>query len=115
MNLDSNRGVVLLLTATIKPFNEKYIKIRSVELRESDYYKSALHYLCLGFSVVFVENSLYQSDKIVELTKRFPNFEILKFESTKSHLGKGHGEKEIIDFAIKPLHFHQKNQNQKFY
>lgn len=100
MILDSRKRIVLLLTATIKPFNEKYIKIRSIDLRESDYYNSILHYLNLGFTVVFVENSLFKSERIEGLAHRFSNFEILKFASTKSHLGKGHGEKEIIDYAI---------------
>ncbi|EAZ79803.1 hypothetical protein [Algoriphagus machipongonensis] len=92
--------IVILLSATIKPFMETFMAARSIEEREEDYFKAAEFYLGKGFPVVFVENSMYHSERIFNLKNRFPEFEILQFESTSSHLGKGHGEKQLMDYAL---------------
>ncbi|MBN3583031.1 hypothetical protein JYB64_11595 [Algoriphagus aestuarii] len=79
---------------------DTFMAARSIEDREEDYYKAAEYYLKLGISVVFVENSMFHSEKILSLKNEYPDFEILQFESTISHLGKGHGEKQLMDFAL---------------
>lgn len=100
MSNTKNPEIVILLSATIKPFMDTFMAARSIEERETDYYNAAEFYLKKGFKVVFVENSMYESKRIFDLKMTFPDFEILQFESTTSHLGKGHGEKQLMDYAI---------------
>lgn len=50
--------------------------------------------------IVFIDNSNTVSDKIHNLTINYPLFEYFTFISKTSFLGKGHGEKEILDFAF---------------
>lgn len=72
-------------------------------LRESEYYKSIKKWISLGYPVIFCENSNYNSDMINKAVSSLSpeNFEYLKFTTSVSHLGKGCGEAEIIDYVFK--------------
>lgn len=90
----------ILLTATISVIDHHFVAIKDKSIREEQYYYAIQFYLEKGFKVVFVDNSNTISDRIIEKFSENKNFEYLTFLSEKSDLGKGHGEKEIIDFAL---------------
>ena len=91
--------ICIFLTGTIKPPNSSWVARPNYTDRERDYYEAIQTYLKLGLPVTFVENSNTVSDKILKAAEGISNFEYLTFESLKSIKGKGHGEKEIIDYA----------------
>jgi len=90
----------LLLTATIAPSNVPSLKRDKKFEREDDYIKSLKFWLSFHVPIVFVENSNYNSKIINELLENNDECEYLKFTSTTSYLGKGHGEAEIIKYAF---------------
>jgi hypothetical protein len=96
-------SIVILLTGTINASNIPNLKMTDAQKREDEYFKSIKKWLALPNPVVFCENSNYNSEKINSLTKGLSSekFEYLKFTTTQSYLGKGHGEAEIIEFAFK--------------
>ncbi len=94
---------VILLTGTINVQPRKDIAIQNSEVRLKQYLKAIGFYLKENYKVVFVENSGYEDDCLSCIDN--PNFEYLTFFSKESELGKGHGEKEIIDFALKESSF----------
>lgn len=99
-------SLVLLLTATIKPFLTGSESRRTDALvREDDYFKAINFYLKKGYKVVFVENSNYSSIRISSLISNYPSFEYHSFISKRSHLGKSSGELEIFEYAIKHSKF----------
>ncbi len=95
-------SVVILLTGTIKVSDTPYLKMTDTAQRENEYYISIKKWINLKFPIIFCENSNYHSEKIYSLVKtQSPqNFEYLKFSTSESYLGKGHGEAEIIKFVF---------------
>lgn len=92
-------SLVLLLTATIKPFLGGTESRRTNVLeREDDYFKTINFYLNKGYKVVFVENSNYNSMRISSIVN-ISSFEYHTFISKSSHLGKSAGELEILEYA----------------
>ena len=90
----------ILLTASIEPLNTIGLKRNSVFEREDDYFNALVFYLKLGIPIVFCENSMYHSNKILNLvSKNSDKLEYLNFKSINSYYGKSHGEKEIFDYA----------------
>lgn len=97
---------VLLLTATINPKQMTHVLRTDPKARERDYLEALKLYLeNTALDILFCENSNFFSPEICELKSRFPDrsFEILQFDGNKfdPNLGKGRGEKEIIEFALK--------------
>jgi len=95
----------ILLTGTINPGDYAFVGIKDVDSRENDYFYSIQFYRNLGLKVVFVDNSNFSSKRISVEFESDKGFEYLKYSSQKSILGKGHGEKEIIDYALKNSSF----------
>lgn len=96
-------SIVVLLTGTIKVSNVPFLLMTDTAQREREYYKSIQKWMSLGYPVIFCENSNYHSEMINELVKDITpqKFEYLKFTTTVSHLGKGNGEAEILDYVFK--------------
>ncbi|AFL85066.1 hypothetical protein Belba_2512 [Belliella baltica DSM 15883] len=90
----------ILLTAAINPADHEFVGRKGSQIRELDYFKSLIFYLENDHIVIFIDNSNFESKMILDKFKGYKNFEYLFFSSQHSHLGKGHGEKEIIDFAL---------------
>lgn len=90
----------ILLTAAINPADYEFVGRKGSQIRELDYFKSLIFYLENDYNVIFIDNSNFESKLILDKFKGYKNFEYLFFRSQQSHLGKGHGEKEIIDFAL---------------
>ncbi len=95
----------IFLTATINPVNFEFVGRKGVEYREMDYFMAVSFYRGKGYRVVFVDNSNYMSEKILTQFGSDFDFEYFTFQSSLSHLGKGHGEKEIIDFGLENSNF----------
>lgn len=91
--------ICLLLTGTIAPPHVPNLKRSIPAERENDYLKAIEQWLKLGYRVVFVENSGYESKQIAALTESH-ELEFLQFQTQKSHLGKGAGEAEILEYAF---------------
>jgi hypothetical protein len=89
----------LFLTASIDPKNTPQVGRSSINIREKDYFNALSQFSKLGFNIVFCENSGYQSQKIFQICKEH-NIEYISFITEESHRGKGHGEKEIFDYAL---------------
>jgi hypothetical protein len=89
----------LFLTASIDPKNTPEVGRNSITLREDDYFITLEQFSKLGLAIVFCENSGYHSEKIINFCSQ-REIEYLSFISKESYKGKGHGEKEIFDYAI---------------
>lgn len=98
--MNSQHKIVLLLTSSINPTNTPDVAIQDNKERESQYLYALKYYAGLGYPVVFVDSSNTFSQAIQHVGKSIQNFEYHTFTSLNSHLGKGHGEKEILDYAI---------------
>lgn len=92
-------SICILLTASIDPGNTPEVMRASIRDRELDYLNTISKVSHLGWPVVFCENSGYKSEAIEAACER-AGIEFLQFKSSKSHMGKGHGEWEIIDHAF---------------
>lgn len=94
--------ICLFLTASVNPQNTDGLKRNSVLDRESDYYNALVFYVKHGIPIVFCDNSMFYSEKITALCNLNSNcIEYISFLSKESYLGRGHGEKEIFDYAHK--------------
>lgn len=94
-------GIVIFLTGTIKPVNAPFSKRNDYKLREEDYAEAIKSWLKFKKPIVFCENSNFRSTKIVTLLEESGvAYEYLSFNSQVSHLGKGHGELEIFEYAF---------------
>lgn len=91
---------VLFLTATIKAESYYFVGRPDFNTRENDYLKALEFYKETGLPILFVDNSSCISEKILSLMSDYEDFEYLTFQSQNSHLGKGHGEIEIMDYAL---------------
>ncbi len=89
----------LFLTASIDPKNTPQVGRNSIEMRENDYFLSLQQFSRLEFNIVFCENSGFHSEKIINYCSKH-GIEYLSFISRESFRGKGHGEKEIFDYAL---------------
>lgn len=98
--MNSQHKIVLLLTSSINPTNTPDVAIPDNKERESQYLYALKYYAGLGYPVVFVDSSNTVSEAILAVGKSIKDFEFYTFTSLNSHLGKGHGEKEILDYAI---------------
>ena len=95
------RKYCILITATIDPGNAPNVARSDIKAREEDYYQALFMYSTLEIPIVFCENSNYPSKRLRDICySNQRNIEFLGFESRRSHLGKGHGEKEIFDYAF---------------
>lgn len=92
----------LFFTATIDPGNSvPSLKRVDHNLRESDYIEAISKWIKFKIPIIFCENSNTRSEKIIKiLSESGVPFEYLSFQSIKSHLGKGHGEFEIFEYAF---------------
>ncbi|WP_439488445.1 hypothetical protein [Algoriphagus sp.] len=98
--MNSNDFPILFLTATIRAESYYFVGRPDFSTRENDYIKALNFYKKTGFPILLVDNSMCKSDKIISLMKDYEQFEYLTFQSLHSHLGKGHGEIEIMDYAL---------------
>jgi hypothetical protein len=96
-------SIVILLTGTIKVKDVPHLSLTDTFLREREYCKSIEKWIKLGYPIIFCENSNYDSKIINEVIDKCSpkQFEYMKFTSSASQLGKGHGEAEIIDYVFK--------------
>ena len=90
------------MTGTITPPSKAPNLIRKdATLRENDYLLAISKWVSLGYPIVFCENSNSKSIIISNLLSSSKiDFEYLTFQSMVSHLGKGHGEAEIFNYAF---------------
>lgn len=90
----------ILLTACIRPMGTPHVGRPDFSDRENDYINAFEFYIKQGFPIVFIENSDTVSKRITELAADYNDFEYHTFTTLESIKGKGHGEKEILDYAI---------------
>lgn len=95
----------ILLTATINPGNIVFVKRREPHVRENDYLNSLKMWHKIDISsLVFCENSNYNSEKIKNLLKNQTSLktEYVGFngQTFPKELGKGYGELLIIKYAL---------------
>ncbi len=91
--------ICLLLTGTISPLNVPNLARSNYAEREKDYIESINFWMKHKWPIVFIENSDFNSEHITSLLSG-KNHEYIKFRTTHSHLGKGAGEAEIIEYAL---------------
>ncbi len=96
----NQRDIVILLTSSIKPLNTPNVAIPHSIERENQYLLALRYYASLEYPVVFIDSSNIISERIQAVGKEIKCFEYHSFLSSFSYLGKGHGEKEILDYAI---------------
>jgi hypothetical protein len=97
--LEANK-ICILITSTINPGDFPFVGRKGKEFREDEYFEAVLFYSQFNLPLVFIDNSLFLSERILKEISRNPYSEYLKFESKESHLGKGHGELEIIKYGL---------------
>ena len=98
--MNSKHNIVLLLTASINPTNTPDVAIPDNKERESHYLFALQYYSSLGYPIVFIDSSNIISKPIQQIGKTIKDFEYHSFKTLFSNLGKGHGEKEILDYAF---------------
>lgn len=98
--MSSKGSYCLLLTATLTPGHVPYLLRTDVAQRANDYVRAVRSWLPHAIPIIFVENSNTHSEELIALLNQRDNNEYITFQSTVSHLGKGNGEMEIIDYAI---------------
>ncbi len=92
------KNFCILLTASIRQQNEKQGARSSITDREHDYLTALQYYTSLDLPIVFCDNSDLPSEPISRFCREHSGqIEYLSFHSLQSHLGKAHGEKEILD------------------
>lgn len=95
--MSSKNKTVIFLTACINPKNTPDV----AKEREQQYLYALRRYVSIDYPIVFIDNSDTISPAIQNVGKKSKDFEYYTFTSTKSNLGKGHGEEEILDFGFK--------------
>lgn len=106
---DLDKEPVLLMTASILPQEKRYIKLKNPEQRLKQYIDSLKYYIedTEFKKIVLCENSGYDFPKQdIELLAKKNNkrIEILQFYGNEKKIkkyGKGYGEGEIINYALK--------------
>lgn len=101
---------VLLITGCIDPVPQKYLVLNDVGIRLEQYIQSLEFYILKSNfkKIVFCENSNFAYKKINELTdlatNRGKKFEWISFRGNSKRTaiqGKGFGEGEIVEYALK--------------
>jgi len=97
--------IALLLTATIDPGDIVFVERRCPQIRENDYINALEKWVQTNISsIIFCENSNYNSEKIKNLLKSqtILKTEYLGFngQTFPKELGKGYGELIIIKYAL---------------
>lgn len=101
LNESMKHPVCLLITACMKPpYGTPVVARPNFSDREKDYIEAFRFYAELGLPIVFVENSNYRCEKIIEIANNHCEFEYFTFQTIDSINGKGHGESEIIKYAF---------------
>jgi len=95
----------ILLTATIDPGNVLFVRRREPSVRENDYINSLKMWFNTDISsLVFCENSNYNSEKIKNLlksqTRLKTEYLVFNGQTFPKELGKGYGELIIIRYAL---------------
>ena len=104
---NTNRDLVLLLTATITPNTYSKLKITEPEIRKQQYQEALNFYIQkTSFRIVFAENSGDPLDDFPVLPDRI-EYLSFKSEPIQPDRGKAFKELEIIDFAIEKSKFIQ--------
>ena len=101
-HLVNNSNKIILLTGTINTNSCINTKRTNIDDRINDYYLNIGKLLEYSdIEIVFVENSNYPLG-ILEEYKENKRIEILQFDGNNfdRNLGKGHGERNIINYAI---------------
>jgi len=98
------KNVVILLTGAINVEGVKYVKRYNTRDRINDYRKSLSEWLkYTNLKIVFVENTNYPKNKLFENVSMYSNLEYLTYDGRHfaQERGKGYGEFNIIEYAIK--------------
>jgi len=98
--MSSKHKIVLLLTASIDPKDAPEVAIPDSKVREKQYLNALKYYSLIDYPIVFIDSSNTISNSITNIGKGIESFEYHAFSSINSYLGKGHGEKEILDYAF---------------
>jgi len=98
--MGNNHNIVILLTSCLRPLNTPDVAITDFKEREKQYVFALNFYEKLGYPIVFIDNSNTVSQAILEIGNNIKDFEYHTFTSLNSNFGKGHGEKEILDYSI---------------
>lgn len=107
-NKDLSKEPVLLMTATVFPQENRYIRITNPNHRLKQYIESLKFYIIHSNikKIVLCDNSgyMFQKNKLIRLAKKYSKeIEILSFYGNKEKIkkyGKGYGEGEIIKYAL---------------
>ncbi len=103
--------MILIITATINPPTQDYLKINNIDDRISQYKDSLVHFInCGAFDkIILCDNSKYLADNGIfkaekELaTRKSINLELLSFTGNIDKVreqGKGYGEGEIMEYIF---------------
>jgi hypothetical protein len=106
LNLRQNLALLLTATIDIKGMPKAYPTL--AEQRQEDYYNSLKYYVTNHpqiQKIVFVENSGYSLDRVLDAVKENPHNKQVEFISLNCNdfpriLGKGYGESLLIDQGI---------------
>jgi len=95
--------IVLLLTGAVNAKGVSFLKRNNEEERLNDYRVSLKKWVKQNrIKIVFVENSKYPKEKIVDHIGNIENFEYLSFDGNELAVSKGKGYAEIssIEYAL---------------
>ena len=103
--------MILIITATISPGDQDYLKIKSIDDRILQYKTCLIHFInCDAFDkIVFCDNSNYLTDNDVFEEERNlavsknVSLELLSFKGNSENVkeqGKGYGEGEIMEYIF---------------
>jgi hypothetical protein len=96
----SRPKIVLFITASHRPVNTPNVFNNNFSLREVEYFRAFKFYAKFGLPIVFIDNTDYLPDKLKSVASHLNEIEFFHFPTSLSYLGKGHGEKEIFDYAF---------------
>ncbi|WP_282134864.1 hypothetical protein [Seonamhaeicola maritimus] len=103
--------IVLLLTGAVNAKGVSYLKRNNEEERLKDYKTSLKKWIKQNrIKIVFVENSKYPKEKIINHIGEIKNLEYLSFDGNKLAVSKGKGYAEIssIEYALEHSNFLKK-------
>lgn len=103
--------MILVITATINPISQDYLKLNNIDERISQYKDSLIHFINCGAleKIIVCDNSNYLSDNDIFKTerdlaeKKNINLELLSFTGNTKKVreqGKGYGEGEIMEYIF---------------
>ena len=105
--------IILLLTACINPNNMSFTVLNNKEVRKKQYVEALEYYLSnSNYKIVFVENSNTDISSTFSKDIDLGRLEYLSFQGNKDkNRGKGYGECEIIEYALKHSNIINRNIN----